>query len=310
VASNPSALTHRAGAQADGAAYRSTGLVFAALGALGFSFKAILVKSAYRYGADPETLLCLRMGYALPVLLLMGWSLQRREPMALSRGDWWELLLLGVLGYYLASYLDFLGLHYISAALERIVLFVYPTLVVMLSAVFLDQPLTRRTALLLLASYTGVALAVAPDVRLGAGNTLVGGMLVLGSALSFAIYIMRSGQAVLRLGSTRVTAYATAIACVLCVLQFILLRPLAALILPWQVHALSMAMALFSTVLPIWLVTEAIRRLGAPTASMFGSLGPIFTILLAWGLLHEPLDALQLVGAAIVIVAVSRLTRR
>jgi drug/metabolite transporter (DMT)-like permease len=119
-----------------------------------------------------------------------------------------------------------------------------------------------------------------------------------------------SDQAVLRLGSTRVTAYATAIACVLCVLQFIVLRPWAALLLPWQVHALSIATALFSTVLPIWLVTEAIRRLGAPTASMFGSLGPIFTIVLAWALLHEPLELVQLVGAAIVIVAVSRLMRR
>ncbi|HEY3809254.1 MAG TPA: DMT family transporter [Steroidobacteraceae bacterium] len=296
--------------RAEGAGYRTTGFVFAALGALGFSFKAILVKAAYRYGVDPETLLCLRMGYAFPVLVLMGVMLQRREPLALRRTDWLELLLLGVLGYYLASYLDFLGLHYISAALERIVLFVYPTLVVLLSAICLGKRLTRRTVLLLLTSYAGVALAVAPDLRFGAGNTVLGGLLVLGSALSFAIYIMRSGVVVLRLGSTRVTAYATAIACVLCVLQFVVLRPLSALVLPWQVHALSVAMALFSTVLPIWLVTEAIRRLGAPTASMFGSLGPIFTILLAWALLGEPLDPVQPAGAAVVIIAVSALTRR
>ncbi|MGA8708020.1 MAG: DMT family transporter [Steroidobacteraceae bacterium] len=296
--------------RADGARYRSTGFVYAALGALGFSFKAILVKAAYRYGPAPETLLCLRMGYAFPVLVYMGVSLQRREPRALTGADWRELLLLGVLGYYLASYLDFLGLHYISAALERIVLFAYPTLVVLLSAIFLGKPLTHRVVLLLIVSYAGVALAVAPDVRSGAGNTLLGAALVFGSALSFAIYIMRSGQAVQRLGSTRVTAYATAIACLLCVLQFALLRPLSALILPWRVHALSIAMALFSTVLPIWLVTEAIRRLGASTASMFGSLGPIFTILLAWALLREPLDWVQLAGAALVIAAVSRLTRR
>jgi drug/metabolite transporter (DMT)-like permease len=296
--------------RAEGAGYRTTGFAFAALGALGFSFKAILVKAAYRYGVDPETLLCLRMGYALPVLVLMGAMLQRREPLVLRRADWLELLLLGVLGYYLASYLDFLGLHYISAALERIVLFVYPTLVVLLSAIFLGKPLTRRTVLLLLTSYAGVALAVAPDLRFDAGNTVVGGLLVLGSALSFAIYIMRSGVAVARLGSTRVTAYATAIACVLCVLQFVVLRPLSALVLPWQVHALSVAMALLSTVLPIWLITEAIRRLGASTASMFGSLGPIFTILLAWALLGEPLDPVQLAGAAVVIIAVSALTRR
>jgi drug/metabolite transporter (DMT)-like permease len=288
---------------------RTIGFVCAALGALGFSFKAILVKAAYVYGVDAETLLCLRMGYALPLLLLMAWALQRREPMALSRRDWSELLVLGVLGYYVASYLDFLGLRYISAALERILLFIYPSLVVILSALFLGKPLTRRTVLLLLGSYAGVALAVAPDLRLGAGSTVLGGALVLGSALSFALYLMRSGQTVPRLGSTRVTAYATSIACVLCLLQFIVLRPLSALEQPWQVHALGVGMAVFSTVLPIWLVTEAIRRLGAPTASMIGSLGPIFTILLAYALLHEPLSPLQLAGAAIVILAVTRLTR-
>jgi drug/metabolite transporter (DMT)-like permease len=302
VACNPSAAAERT-------SDRTTGFICAALGALGFSFKAILVKAAYRYGVDAETLLCLRMGYALPLLVLMAVALQRREPMTLKRHDWSQLVVLGVLGYYLSSYLDFLGLRYISAALERIVLFSYPSLVVMLSALFLGKPLTRRTLLLLGASYAGVALAVAPDLRFAAGNTLLGCALCLGSALSFAIYLMRSGQTVPRLGSTRVTAYATGIACVLCVLQFVMLRPLRTIEQPWQVHALAVAMAVFSTVLPIWLVTEAIRRLGAPTASMIGSLGPIFTILLAYALLHEPLSALQLTGAAIVIATMARLTR-
>ncbi len=290
--------------------HRTTGFTCAALGALGFAFKAILVKASYRYGTDAETLLCLRMGYALPLLALMAWALQRREPRTLTRTDWLELGLLGLLGYYLASYLDFLGLRYISAALERIVLFIYPTLVVLMSALFLGKPLTRRTVRLLVLSYAGVALAVAPDLRVGTGNTLLGVALVLGSTLSFAVYIMRSGHAVLRLGSTRVTAYATGIACALCVLQFIALRPLSALAQPWQVHALGISMAVFSTVLPVWLVTEAIRRLGAATAAMFGSLGPVFTILLAWLLLGEPINAVQLTGSALVIVAVSRLTRR
>jgi len=179
----------------------------------------------------------------------------------------------------------------------------------MLSALFLGRPLTGRTLALLVVSYLGVALAVAPDVRFSAGQTALGGILVLGSALSYAIYLMMSGHAVMRLGSTRVTAYATSIACVFCVAQFLVLRPLAALALSWQVHALSVAMAAFSTVLPIWLITDAIRRLGAPTVSMFASLGPVFTILLAWALLREPISLTQLAGSAIVIVAVSLLTR-
>lgn len=290
-------------------AYRTTGFVFAAVGAFGFAFKAILIKAAYRYGTDPETLLCLRMGYALPLLVVMAWALQRREPRKLTRTDWLELSTLGVLGYYLASYLDFLGLHYISAALERIVIYIYPTLVLLMSALFLGKPLTKRVVLLLGLSYAGVALAVAPDVHAGHPNTLLGVALVLGSSLCYALYLLRSGHTVLRLGSARVTAYATGIASVLCMLQFIALRPLSALAQPWQVHALSISMAVFSTVLPIWLVAEAVRRLGAPTASMFGSLGPVFTIALAWLVLDEPVSALQLAGAGIVIVAVSRLTQ-
>lgn len=295
---------------AEGAAWRTTGFVYAVLGALGFSFKAVLVKAVYRYGVDPETMLCLRMGYAFPMLLVMGTTLQRREPRALTRSDWLELLVLGALGYYLASYLDFLGLRHISAALERIVLFVYPTLVTLLSALFLGRPLTARTVLLLLVSYAGVALAVAPDLRGGGGDTVTGCAFVFGSALSYAIYLMRSARAVHRLGSTRVTAFATAIACVFCVTQFLVMRPLAALVLPWQAHALSIAMALFSTVLPVWMITEAIRRIGASTTAMFGSLGPVFTIFLGWGLLGEPFEWAQLAGAGVVIAAVSRLTRR
>ena len=308
MVSNPSAAPHP---DADrGAHARTIGFICAALGALGFSFKAIFVKAAYRYGVDAETLLCLRMAYALPLLCLMALALERHKPATLTRHDWQELFVLGLLGYYLASYLDFLGLRYISAALERIVMFVYPTLVAVLSALFLGKAFTRRTALLLLWSYVGVALAVAPDLRFAAGNTLLGVALVFGSALSYAIYLMRSGPTALRLGSTRVTAYGTGIACVLCVLQFMLLRPLGALAQPWPVHTLALAMAVFSTVLPIWLFTEAVRRMGAPNASMIGSLGPIFTILLAYALLHEPVSAVQLAGAAVVIVAVSQLTRR
>lgn len=284
-------------------------MVCATAGALGFAFKAIFVKAAYAYGVDAETLLCLRMAYSLPLFALMAWNVQRRDPYTLTATDWRDLALLGVLGYYLSSYLDFLGLRYISAALERIVLFIYPTLVALLSAAFLGKPLTRRSSLLLVLSYVGVALSVVPDLRAGSGHTLLGVGLVLGSALSFALYLLKSGATVHRVGSTRVTAYATGIACVLCVAQFLLLRPARAVVQPWQVHALAACMAVFSTVLPIWLLTEAIRRLGASTTAMFGSLGPVLTLLLASALLHEPLSWVQLAGAMIVMLSIARLTR-
>jgi len=293
-----------------GGSARNYGVLCAVLGAFGFSFKSVLIRSAYRHGVDAETLLCLRMGYSLPLLLLMALALEHMPPTVLSRRDWFELSVLGLLGYYLASYLDFLGLRYITAALERIVLFIYPTLVVLLSAMFLGTPLTRKTVLVLVASYAGVLLSVAGNLRFGLHATTVGVALVLASALSFALYLLRSGQTVQRLGSTVVTIYATAIACVACVLQFVLLRPFSALHQPWQVHAIGVALALFSTVLPIWLVTEAIRRLGASTAAMIATLGPVLTILLAYLFLDEPLNLVQLAGAALIVLSVMVLTDR
>jgi drug/metabolite transporter (DMT)-like permease len=280
---------------------QSIGLACALLGAVGFSFKAILVKAAYRYGVDPETLLALRMLYSLPLFLLMGYTARNAaEPILAS--DWRMLLMLGVLGYYGSSYLDFLGLRHISAALERLILFVYPTIVVLYGAWRAQRAPPRPTLIALVLCYAGVALVVTHDVRAGSGNVLVGGTLVFASAVCYAAYLLGAAPLLTRLGSARVAAWATLVACVAALLQFALLRPLAlAVAQPWQVQALSAAMAVFSTVLPIWLVSEGIRRLGAAPTAMIGSLGPPITMLLAWALLGEALGAAQLLGAALVI---------
>jgi drug/metabolite transporter (DMT)-like permease len=203
------------------------GLIFAVLGAVGFSFKAILIKLAYPYGVDAVTLLALRMGLSLPFFLALGWADQRRRQPALAGRDWGLMLGLGFSGYYLASYLDFLGLQYISAALERLILFAYPTLVVLFSAFFLGKPVTRRAAGAIGLCYAGIALAVAHDLDLAgtATDVWVGGALVFGSAVSYALYLMGNGQAVGRLGAARVTAWASTIACVLCLAHFAATRP-------------------------------------------------------------------------------------
>ena len=241
------------------------GLLCAVLAAVGFSFKAILVKLAYRYGVDAETLLALRMACSLPFFIAMGWMSAHRATRRLTPQDGAWLFGLGLLGYYLASYLDFLGLRYIGAGLERLILFVYPTLVVLLSALWLGQPLTRRVLGALALCYAGIALAVAHDLRLAgsARDLALGGALVFGSALSYALYLLGSGRVVGRIGALRVTALASLIACGLAIGQFLLLRPLAALAQPGPVYALALAMALFSTVLPVWAVSEAIHRIGA-----------------------------------------------
>ena len=288
------------------------GLLCAVLAAVGFSFKAILVKLAYRYGVDAETLLALRLAFSLPFFLGMAWIGVNRAASPLTPRDWGWLFGLGLLGYYLASYLDFLGLRSIGAALERLILFVYPTLVVLLSALWLGQPLTRRTLGALALCYAGIALAVAHDLRLAgtARDLALGGSLVFGSALSYALYLLGSGRIVGRLGAVRVTAFASLIACGLGIGQFLLLRPLAALAQPGPVYGLALAMALFSTVLPVWAVAEAIRRIGAGPVALTGSLGPIATLLLAWLLLDETLGVGQLAGAALVITGVMVIARR
>lgn len=293
-------------------ATNGVGLLFAVLGAIGFSFKAILVKLAYRYGVDAETLLALRMGLSLPFFVVMGVVADRHAKSRLTARDWLWMAALGFSGYYLASYLDFLGLRYITAALERLILFLYPTVVILLSAIFLGKPIDRRTVTALALCYAGIGLAVGHDLSVTgeAGQVLVGSALVFASALSYALYLMGNGQVVGRLGATRVTAFATMVACVLSIAQFVVLRPLSALVLPWQVYALGLAMALFSTVAPVWLVSEAIRRLGAGPVSLTGTLGPVVTIFLGWLLLDESIGGGQIAGAALVIGGVLVMARR
>ena len=289
------------------------GLLFAVLGAVGFSFKAILIKLAYPYGVDAVTLLALRMGLSLPFFLALGIADGRRRQHAkLSGRDLALLAGLGFSGYYLASYLDFLGLQYISAALERLILFAYPTLVVVFSALFLGKPITRRALACIALCYAGIALAVAHDLNIAgsARDVWIGGGLVFGSAVSYALYLMGNGQAVVRLGAARVTAWASAIACLLCLTHFAVTRPLGLLVQPAPVMGLAVAMAVFSTVLPVWMVSEAIRRLGAGPVSLIGTLGPVVTLFLGWLILAEPIGLFQILGGALVVSGVVLVGRK
>jgi drug/metabolite transporter (DMT)-like permease len=289
-----------------------SGLIFAVLGATGFSFKAILVKLAYRHGVDAETLLALRMGFSLPFFLAMGFFASRRAAAPLPARDWAWMAGLGLIGYYLASYLDFLGLRYITAALERLILYLYPTLVIVASALFLGKPVSRRMLAALALCYVGIGIAVGHDLKIAgnAGDVMIGSLLVFASAVTFALYLMGNGEVVGRTGSARFTAYATGFACLGCLAQFFVLRPVSALVQPWEVYALSLTMALVSTVAPVWLTSEAIRRLGAGPVSLTSSLGPALTILLGWLLLDEAVGLAQLAGTVMVIGGVMVMARK
>jgi drug/metabolite transporter (DMT)-like permease len=291
---------------------RWVGPLCAVLGVLGFSFKAILIKLAYReYPVDAITLLTLRMLYSAPLFLAMAaWAQRAAHASPTSRADWLRLVWLGCIGYWLASLLDFMGLQYITASLERLVLFLYPTIVVLLSALMLRQPITRRAVAALVLSYGGIAFVFWHDLRFTgeAGATLQGGALVFASAILYALYLVQAGGVIARLGSSRFIAWAMIASTVFVVAQFLLTRPLSALAVPGSIHAISLAMAIFSTVLPTWLIAESIRRMGANAASLVGSLGPIFTIGLGAMILGEAVHAIQLAGAALVLGGVLLVT--
>jgi drug/metabolite transporter (DMT)-like permease len=288
------------------------GPLCAILGVLGFSFKAVFVKLAYQAApVDATTLLALRMLYAAPLFAAMAWWAGRRsEAMRLGARDWLALAGLGFIGYYLSSLLDFLGLQYITVSLERLILFLYPTIVVVLSAVFLGRPITRTAVGALVLCYLGIALAFWSDFGIARDwrATAIGGLLVFGSAFLYAIYLTCASGKIARMGSLRFVAWAMLVSTGFILVQFTLTRPLAALAVPRSVHLVSLGMAVFSTVLPTWLVAESIRRLGANTASLIGSLGPVFTMGLGALILDERIGTVQMIGAAFVLAGVALVT--
>lgn len=288
------------------------GIVFAVLAAFGFSFKAIFVKLAYAAApVDAVTLLTLRMSFALPIALWAALWLCRAAP-PLNRKDWGWLLALGLLGYYGASILDFVGLQYISAALERLILFLYPTLTVLIGVLFMGKRLERRQVGALLLSYAGIGLAFAHDLSV-AGDVnavLIGAAFVFGSALSYALYSAGAEIAIRRLGTIRFAAWAIIVSTVATQLHFLLSRPFTALSQPMPVYVYAAAMAIFSTVLPVFWQSAAVQRIGAARTVLIGTLGPILTIFFGWLLLSEPLSVAQLLGAGLVLAGVLLVSRR
>jgi drug/metabolite transporter (DMT)-like permease len=221
----------------DAQARRATGLLLALAGATAFSGKAIIVKLAYRHGVDAVTLIMLRMLLALPLFVALAWWAGRgREP--LTGRDWRVVGGLGFCGYYLASFLDFAGLQYISASLERLILYLNPTLVMLLGWLLFKRRVTRRQLGAFAISYAGILVVFGAELSLEGRDVLLGSALVFGSALSYAVYLVYSGQEVQRLGSLRLTGLATSVACVLCIGQYLVLKPVgSALELPPSRHS-------------------------------------------------------------------------
>ena len=279
------------------------GLLMAVLGAIGFSGKAIIVKLAYRYGVDAVTLLMWRMLLALPFFLAMAWWAGRGQP-ALTRRDARDIAVLGFTGYYLASFLDFAGLAYITASLERLILYLNPTLVLLISVVCFHHRLQARQLVAMGISYAGVVAVFAHELHFEGANTAIGAALVFGSAVSYAIYLALSGRVVQRLGALRLAGLASSVACVLCIGQFLLLRPVSDALVPAPVLWLSLLNSTACTVAPVLLVMLAIARIGAPLSSQVGMVGPMSTLLMGYFILGEPMNAWIGLGTVLVLAGV------
>jgi len=290
-----------------------SGLLLAAAGSIAFSGKAIIVKLAYRHGVDAVTLIMYRMLFALPLFLALAWWATYRQkggaPAPLTRRDWLGILGLGFTGYYLASFLDFWGLLYISASFERLILYLNPTIVLVLGWVWYQRRITARQALAMAVSYAGVLLVFGHEADLSGPNAALGAALVFGSAISYAIYLVTSGEMVKRLGAMRLVGLATTVACGLCILQFVVLRPLSAAIVAPEVIWLSVLNATLCTFAPVVMVMMAIERIGAGLASQTGMIGPMSTIAMGVWLLDEPFNGWIVAGTALVVAGVFMVTR-
>jgi drug/metabolite transporter (DMT)-like permease len=285
------------------------GLAIAIGGAVLFSTKAIVAKLLYRYQLDAVTVIAFRMLFSLPVFAAVAfWKMRTEAP--LSVADRWRLVGLGLIGYYISSFLDFLGLQYITVGLERLILFLTPTFVLLITAIFFKRRIGGWEWLALGLSYCGIVLVFVHDLGGGAGDAVTGSLLVLGSAVAYAVYLLGSGELVRRIGSLRLVSYAMCVSSAACIAQFFLLRPAALLIQPSQVYALSLLNGVFCTILPVFMTMAAVQRIGAATASQAGMIGPVSTLFLGALVLGEQISAVQLGGTGLVLAGIYLLSKK
>jgi drug/metabolite transporter (DMT)-like permease len=283
---------------------RAWGIVFAFVGVLAFSFRPILIKLSYAaHPVSPVTLLFLRMALSLPFFLVIGWWLRNQEP-RLTKRDWAAIAGLGFLGYYAASFLDFVGLQWVGAGVGRLILYLFPTLVLLLSFLFLHKKPTWREIAALVLSYAGIALVLSNQLGIESRLFALGAALVFASALCYAAYLVAGSQVVKRVGSMRFTAYSTVVATVPAVLQFAVMESPGALELPPAVWGYAIVLATVVTVLPLFLQAEALHRIGANHFALIGAVGPVSVAVTSALGLDEPFTWIQALGGALVIFGV------
>lgn len=283
------------------------GFAMALIGAFMFSAKAIYVKLVYRTEAiDAISMLALRMLFSLPFYVVTAWLLARRpDNVKLTPRQWLWLVILGLLGYYLSSLFDFIGLAYISAGLERLILFLYPTFALLIGAVAFRRKIQRIQWIALLIAYLGMVVAFIGDVQQEWNPSVITGcLLVLACAVTYAFYIVGGGELIPRIGSMKFTAYALIVAAVGIFAQYFIKHGAEVRHFSGHTYWLCFQMAIVSTVIPTFLTSEGIRKIGSGNTAIITSIGPVATIVQAYIFLDEPITWPQLVGTALVLAGV------
>lgn len=281
------------------------GILIGILGIVLFSSKAVMVKLAYLYQVDALSLLLLRMLFSFPFYLVIAIIYSRKEnPSVIVKSDYYWIVFFGLVGYYLSSYFDFVGLQYIKASLERIILFLYPTIIIIFNKLFLKKPINSTQALAIFLTYIGIVITFQGEVAISGADTYLGGFFILLCAITYAAYLVGSGWLIPKFGVVKFTSYAMIVSCFCVFIHFGLFSNVDIFGLQWEVYLLGFLIAIFATVIPSYLVSESINRINSSNFAVIAGFGPISTIILAGIFLNEVLTLLQLFGALIVIFGI------
>jgi drug/metabolite transporter (DMT)-like permease len=286
-----------------------SGFLIAFFGAILFSTKAILVKLAYRdTGVDAVTLLALRMIFSLPFFLVSAWVVSgRTENQKFTDRQWVYVAIVGCLGYYVSSYLDFQGLQYVTAGIERLILFIYPTLVLIISAVCFKQKIKPMQILAITITYVGLVIAFVGEIDFRLGQTIdfyFGSFLIFCCAITYATYIVGSGRLIPVVGAAKFNSYAMAFASIAVLLHFFIASRVSLVNLSARTYVYGFLMAVFATVLPSYMVAEGIKRIGSGNTAIVGSVGPVSTLILAYFFLGESFSIEQIIGTSMILIGV------
>lgn len=272
---------------------------------------------AYWYPVDKLTLLMLRMGFSLPFYIFIAFqeSAKKNDTAIFNhftKKDFYTLLFLGIIGYYFASFLDIWGLKYVSAGMERLILFVYPTITTLLVAFVFNRRVTKTQILAIILTYLGIGLAFWNKIEFETSSSFIfGSLLIFGSAVTFSVYLVGSEKFIPKLGAKRFTSYSMIISCLATVIHFLFAGDIHQIFnLKWEVYAIAICIAVFSTVLPSFMMSYVIEKIGASSTSIISSIGPIWVLILAYFVLGESFNTIQIAGTLIVILGIGLITQK